>query len=48
MLFRSTAWPLALAARAEAIERVDLRYTNGFAVRWKPGMAPGEAADKLG
>lgn len=39
-----TAWPLALAAHVEAIERVDLRYTNGFAVRWKAGMAPG--ADK--
>ncbi len=26
----------ALAARAEQIEQVDLRYTNGFAVRWKP------------
>jgi len=25
-----------LAARAEQIEQVDLRYTNGFAVRWKP------------
>ena len=39
-----TAWPLALAARAEAIERVDLRYTNGFAVRWKPGAGPDEQA----
>ena len=35
------AWPLALAAHVEAIERVDLRYTNGFAVRWKTGMPPG-------
>ncbi len=26
----------ALAVRAEQIEQVDLRYTNGFAVRWKP------------
>ena len=43
-----TAWPLALAARSEAIERVDLRYTNGFAVRWKPGAGPGESADELG
>ncbi len=24
-----------LAARAEQIEQIDLRYTNGFAVRWK-------------
>ncbi len=38
-----SAWPLALAARSEAIERVDLRYTNGFAVRWKAGMAPAES-----
>jgi len=36
-----SAWPLALAMHAEAIERVDLRYTNGFAVRWKAGIAPG-------
>ncbi len=45
-----SAWPLALAAHAEAIERVDLRYTNGFAVRWKAGMAPqvGRQSDKLG
>ncbi len=43
-------WPLALAVRAEGIERVDLRYTNGFAVRWKAGMAPqvGGQAGKLG
>ncbi len=25
-----------LAARADRIEQIDLRYTNGFAVRWKP------------
>ena len=25
-----------LAARADQIEQIDLRYTNGFAVRWKP------------
>ncbi len=44
------AWPLALAVHAEAIERVDLRYTNGFAVRWKAGMAPqvGGQLGKLG
>jgi cell division protein FtsQ len=33
-------YPAALAARAEEITQVDLRYTNGFAVRWKaPVMA---------
>ncbi len=26
----------ALAARAGQIEQIDLRYTNGFAVRWRP------------
>ncbi len=34
------AWPQALAAHAAQIERIDLRYTNGFAVRWKAGTAP--------
>jgi cell division protein FtsQ len=29
-----------LAPRAEAVERVDLRYTNGFAVRWKKDVRP--------
>ncbi len=43
-----SAWPLALAAHAETIERVDLRYTNGFAVRWKPGMGPDTQSGKLG
>lgn len=28
-------YPVALAARAAEIEQVDLRYTNGFSVRWK-------------
>jgi len=28
-------YPVALAARAADIEQVDLRYTNGFSVRWK-------------
>lgn len=28
-------YPVALAARAVEIEQVDLRYTNGFSVRWK-------------
>ncbi len=30
----------AIAPRLADIEAVDLRYTNGFAVRWKPGTAP--------
>ena len=28
-------YPVALAAHAADIEQVDLRYTNGFSVRWK-------------
>lgn len=28
-------YPVALAARAADIQQVDLRYTNGFSVRWK-------------
>ncbi len=28
-------YPVALAARAADIDQVDLRYTNGFSVRWK-------------
>ncbi|HHQ41672.1 MAG TPA: FtsQ-type POTRA domain-containing protein [Chromatiales bacterium] len=39
------AWPAALAARAARIARVDLRYTNGFAVRWRaPERAEGAPA----
>jgi len=37
------AWPRALAAQAARIERLDLRYTNGLAVRWKPAPTGGEA-----
>ncbi len=29
-----------VAARLAEIEQVDLRYTNGFAVRWRAGLAP--------
>lgn len=29
-----------LKPRIEAIDSVDLRYTNGFAVRWHHGYAP--------
>ncbi|MHB1240676.1 MAG: cell division protein FtsQ/DivIB, partial [Gammaproteobacteria bacterium] len=35
------AYPIALAKRAQQVSVVDLRYTNGFAVRWKaPGGRP--------
>ena len=34
-------WPKKLAGRAEGIEAVDLRYTNGFAVVWRDGAGPG-------
>ena len=30
-------------ARATAISYVDMRYTNGFAIGWRPGQAPGPA-----
>lgn len=30
-------WPRVLVSRQQDIARVDLRYTNGFAVLWKPG-----------
>lgn len=33
------AYAKAIAPRLEAIDNVDLRYTNGFAVKWKPGRA---------
>jgi cell division protein FtsQ len=33
----------ALAPRITDIESVDLRYTNGFAVRWKAGKGPATA-----
>ena len=36
-------YPKVLAPRLEAIERVDLRYTNGFAIRWREGYAPATA-----
>lgn len=32
----------ALASRLDRIERIDLRYANGFAVRWKPAAGTGE------
>lgn len=43
------AYPLALAAAAGPIERVDMRYPNGFAARIEArGARPAEAADKAG
>lgn len=39
------AWPTVLAGRAEQIESIDLRYTNGFAVAWEAGAA---SADENG
>ncbi len=38
------AFDSVLVARPAALERIDLRYTNGFAVRWKqrPAMQAGE------
>ena len=33
-------WPRRLALHEGAIQRVDLRYTNGFAVRWKEDERP--------
>jgi len=33
-------YPMVIAAQLEKIEGVDMRYTNGFAVRWKPEQNP--------
>ncbi len=35
-------WPRVLVSRQQDIVRVDLRYTNGFAVLWKPGTTTGQ------
>jgi cell division protein FtsQ len=37
------AYPGLLATRADAVAAVDLRYSNGFAVRWRrpDGGQPG-------
>jgi cell division protein FtsQ len=32
--------PQLIAGEARAFERIDLRYTNGFAVRWAPAAEP--------
>ena len=34
------AYPKLLSAERSAIEYADMRYTNGFAVRWKPQPQP--------
>lgn len=36
-------YPRVLARHHEAIEQFDLRYTNGFAVRWREGAEPAAA-----
>ncbi len=33
-------YPQVLAPRLAAIDSIDLRYTNGFAVRWRDGHGP--------
>ena len=33
-------YPQALQPRLAAIDSIDLRYTNGFAVRWRDGFGP--------
>jgi len=35
-----TVYPQTLARKAEALARVDLRYTNGFAVAWRAETQP--------
>jgi cell division protein FtsQ len=34
--------PQLLAGEARGFERIDLRYTNGFAVRWLPPSEPSD------
>jgi cell division protein FtsQ len=36
-------YPRVLAPQLEAIDSIDLRYTNGFAVRWRSGHGPAAA-----
>lgn len=40
-------YPKTLAMRVEQVEQVDLRYPNGFAVRWRPDDAT-PVQDKVG
>jgi cell division protein FtsQ len=42
------AYPRLLAPRIAQVERVDLRYTNGFAVQWRPGAEPTQSASRVG
>lgn len=37
-------YPRVLEPRLAGIERVDLRYTNGFAIRWREGFEPPASA----
>jgi cell division protein FtsQ len=37
-------YPRIVEPRLDGIESVDLRYTNGFAIRWREGYAPPAAA----
>lgn len=39
-------YPARLQAAAEQVERVDLRYTNGFSVKWRGGAKVPAATDK--
>lgn len=42
----ASLYPGAMAARAADIEQVDLRYSNGFAVRWRTPEGSAQAAVK--
>jgi cell division protein FtsQ len=39
--------PQLLSGEPRPFERIDLRYTNGFAVRWVEAPAEGEAGDPV-
>jgi cell division protein FtsQ len=41
-------WEKALQERKDAIERIDLRYGNGLAVRWKQDKDSALEADITG
>jgi cell division protein FtsQ len=41
-------YPAVMAGRTADIAAVDLRYTNGFALRWRPAAAQPQAAKKRG
>ncbi len=40
-------YPRVLAARAAEIERIDLRYSNGFAVRWQASARAANGTGKM-